>query len=513
MLRALLGISFVLPNIAAQAAQYETLALRDGASLEYAIVRPADFDPEQAYPVLLALPPGRQDRAMVEAGLARYWGDQAAEAGWVVVSPIAKEGTSFFSGAEQQLPELLDEIRKTIRVEGGRLYLAGGSNGGRSAFKVALAWPHEFRCLLALPGFADEADHARLGRLIDLDVRLYTGGEDKRWIDRVLATAKAMGAADVRVSYRVLPGEGHVPPSLDGGVVMEELELIRQAARPSAETAAVHAALDDFHDAACKGDEERYFGRFAPEGVFLGTDPSERWDLAGFKDYAMEYFQRPSAWIYVPRKRNVALTPDGGVAWFDEVVTNRSYGDCRGTGVLRKDGDRWLLCQYDLTVPVPNDLMGAVVARIRAHAAGALAAEGVTVIAVRHAEKETGDDPGLTAEGRARTERLVAMLRALPVAAVLSSPFQRTTQTAAPVAAAFGLEVETLPAKAYDEWAERIAEVGAGKIVVVVGHSNTVPDLLRHLGVAAAPDVSEAEYDHLFVARLGPDGGLLDLRY
>src|SRR5580692_1603200 len=54
-------------------------------------------------------------------------------------------------------------------------------------------------------------------------------------------------------------------------------------ARASRDVAAV---LDDCHDAAANADEARYFGHFAPEGVFLGTDASERWDVAAFRAYA-----------------------------------------------------------------------------------------------------------------------------------------------------------------------------------------------------------------------------------
>ena len=56
-------------------------------------------------------------------------------------------------------------------------------------------------------------------------------------------------------------------------------------ARP-APSGSVTAALDDFHDAAAKADEDRYFGRFAPGGVFLGTDATERWDVKAFRAYA-----------------------------------------------------------------------------------------------------------------------------------------------------------------------------------------------------------------------------------
>lgn len=282
---------------------------------------------------------------------------------------------------------------------------------------------------------------------------------------------------------------------------------------PAADVVPVHLALDDFHDAATKGDGDRYFGRFAPEGIFLGTDPGERWDLDAFRGFARKYFERgDAAWIYMPRARTVQLSPDGTFAFFDEVVSNRHYGDCRGTGVLRLEGETWLLCQYSLSVPVPNDLTRGLVAQIRAYAAGGLG-QGVTVIAVRHAEKEAGGgrDPGLTDAGLERAQQLARTLSDLPVRAVLSSPYARTRLTATPTAEGHGVPVEVLPAQDYDRWLARIGELDRG-VVVVVGHSNTVPELLRRLGFEAeAARIGESDYDRLFVGRLGAD--LLALRY
>ena len=50
----------------------------------------------------------------------------------------------------------------------------------------------------------------------------------------------------------------------------------------------------------------------------------------------------------------VDIASDGLTAWFDETVENEHYGACRGTGVLRRDGDEWRIAQYNLTIPVPT---------------------------------------------------------------------------------------------------------------------------------------------------------------
>ncbi len=124
---------------------------------------------------------------------------------------------------------------------------------------------------------------------------------------------------------------------------------------------AVSVVLDDWHDAAADADEERYFGHFAPEGVFLGTDATERWDVAAFREYAHPHFDAGRAWTFRPIRREVTLARNGDVAWFDEDLDSESLGPLRGSGVLvRGEGGRWLIAQYKLTVTIPNDRFGAV---------------------------------------------------------------------------------------------------------------------------------------------------------
>ena len=129
------------------------------------------------------------------------------------------------------------------------------------------------------------------------------------------------------------------------------------------------AVLDAFHRAAARADGEAYFALLAPDAVFIGTDASERWDKAAFHAFADPYFARGKGWAYVPRDRHIVLSGNGDVAWFDEMLENESYGTCRGTGVVALRSGTWLIEQYHLTIPVPNDLAKEFVAKIREHEA------------------------------------------------------------------------------------------------------------------------------------------------
>lgn len=140
------------------------------------------------------------------------------------------------------------------------------------------------------------------------------------------------------------------------------------SAVPSGSADEVDAVLDRWHRAASEADEGLYFGTLAPDAVFLGTDATERWTRSEFEADMMRYFERESAWTYVPVERHVSFSADGRMAWFDERLENESYGECRGTGVLRRDaGGAWKIVQYNLTIPIPNAIAKDVVQAIRVH--------------------------------------------------------------------------------------------------------------------------------------------------
>lgn len=147
-------------------------------------------------------------------------------------------------------------------------------------------------------------------------------------------------------------------------------------------------------------------------------------------------------------------------------------------------------------------------------AATAVAAAQPFVVVVRHAERADGGggmaaDPALSAAGEARATRLAEILADLKVTAVFATEFARTRQTAAPTAAAQGLQPTVI--KADDEKALITAIRGAAGSVLVVGHSNTVPEIVRALGVETPVSVAADEYDHLFIVT--PAREVIQLRY
>jgi hypothetical protein len=136
-------------------------------------------------------------------------------------------------------------------------------------------------------------------------------------------------------------------------------------ARASSAEDAIGRLLDHFHRAASAARFDDYFGLFAPDGVFIGTDASERWTVDQFKAYARPHFDQGRGWTYLVRERHVNVSSDGRHASFDELLDNARLGRCRGTGVVRLIGADWKIEQYHLAIPIPNELADAVVHRIR----------------------------------------------------------------------------------------------------------------------------------------------------
>ena len=148
------------------------------------------------------------------------------------------------------------------------------------------------------------------------------------------------------------------------------------------------------------------------------------------------------------------------------------------------------------------------------------AAAQPAVIIVRHAEradagtpaaKMTGADPDLSPAGAARAERLAALLKDAGVTAIFTTERKRTRQTAAPLAKTLGLTPIVVAA---DDTAALVGKLReATGTVLVVGHSNTIPDIVGQLGVTQPVKIDDMEFDNLLVLFRGASPVLLRLHY
>jgi broad specificity phosphatase PhoE len=139
-----------------------------------------------------------------------------------------------------------------------------------------------------------------------------------------------------------------------------------------------------------------------------------------------------------------------------------------------------------------------------------------TVILVRHAERADAmeTDPPLNERGKQRAEALARMLANAGVQTIYTSEVQRTRQTAAPLAKQLKVEPVVVPARDLEGLAARLNVLPENAVVLVIGHSNTLPKIVTALGGAAEP-LTESEYDRMIIVRLCPGGppSVLTLRY
>lgn len=153
------------------------------------------------------------------------------------------------------------------------------------------------------------------------------------------------------------------------------------------------------------------------------------------------------------------------------------------------------------------------------------AASDQVIFLVRHAEKSAtpagqpsgktmmADDPPLSAQGQERAARLAAVLASAGVKHVFTTEFLRTRQTAAPLAEKLKVRAVMSASKDPAPLVRQVRQL-AGNILIV-GHSNTLPELLKRLGVREAVAIGENEYDNLFVLvrRQTGEPTLIRLRY
>lgn len=134
------------------------------------------------------------------------------------------------------------------------------------------------------------------------------------------------------------------------------------------------------------------------------------------------------------------------------------------------------------------------------------------VILVRHAEKATvgGNDPSLSELGQARAKALAAALGDAGVSAVITTTFKRTVETGEALANARNLKVEkvaiTGTTAAHVDAIAAAVKKHPGEVVLVVGHSNTIPAIVTALGGPKLPDLCDANYATMFVVHMAKEG-------
>lgn len=112
--------------------------------------------------------------------------------------------------------------------------------------------------------------------------------------------------------------------------------------------------LTSWHEAAASCDQTSYFKMIDENGIYIGTDSTEIWTKQEFYDWSTPHFSKGKTWNFKANSRNIYLSDDKQMAWFDELI-NFSKGTLRGSGVLIRRPEGWKILQYVLSLPVPNE--------------------------------------------------------------------------------------------------------------------------------------------------------------
>lgn len=191
-----------------------------GVGVEIAVITvvPDGFVIGDEMPVLLAFPPGDQALDTASAVVDGIYEEQALARGWIVVSPVAPNGVSFWQGSEVHIGPILDWIETWVRPEGGAVHLVGVSNGGISVFRAASLHPERVASLVVFPGYPRGGDP--LDTVAHLPIRMFVGGADTGWIEPMEQTRDALLALGADVTLEVVPDAPHFIPALADGVVL-----------------------------------------------------------------------------------------------------------------------------------------------------------------------------------------------------------------------------------------------------------------------------------------------------
>lgn len=140
--------------------------------------------------------------------------------------------------------------------------------------------------------------------------------------------------------------------------------------------------------------------------------------------------------------------------------------------------------------------------------------ENTYVYLVRHADK--GGKDSLSYEGFKRAQQLAHLLNKTGIDKIYSTNYNRTKDTANPLATDLGQEVVIYDPRNLEAFANALKENDLGKKIVVVGHSNTTPSLTNLLlGLDKLNQIDEQEYDKLYLVILNPncESQLLEMEY
>lgn len=132
------------------------------------------------------------------------------------------------------------------------------------------------------------------------------------------------------------------------GLLLSLAATLQALAEPTPE-----AALSALHEAGASANPTAFISLLTQDAVVLGIDGERRLQGQALRDFINASFAGGKSWAYRSSERQIHLSADAAVAWFDELLEQESAHG-RSTGVLVRTGEGWKIAQYNVTLPLAN---------------------------------------------------------------------------------------------------------------------------------------------------------------
>jgi len=207
----------IVSALPARAELIESTKKVAGKTVRYKVVLPNGYDPQKAYPGIIAFGGGPQTMNTVDSILMRNFRAEAEKRGYIVIAPAAPNNDLFFEDGARIFPEFLKVILAEYKIQDGKFHIAGPSNGGIAAFHVAAANPQYFLSVTAFPGYMWQPSTAKLQAISKMCVFMYVGELDEyMWHGEMKQEAEYLRSKGTVARYTVEKGQPHRLDTLAG---------------------------------------------------------------------------------------------------------------------------------------------------------------------------------------------------------------------------------------------------------------------------------------------------------
>ncbi len=199
--------------------RFETVTLKNGKQLKYAIHLPTDYDPAKAYPTIIGPGDGIRQRSP-----GYYWHGQPSDFGWLIVETPAH----FAADAVSQMSQLLDHLNEHYNVEGDKFHMVGFSANSANSFNVGIALADRFHSLVGVAGYPRQNPTGKdLQRVKDTKFYFIVGDRDSYWMNASEQSHTYLRSKGISSTLKIIENGGHVLKEIDGQPFIDLMETMR----------------------------------------------------------------------------------------------------------------------------------------------------------------------------------------------------------------------------------------------------------------------------------------------